>query len=179
MKKLCVIVIDSGFSRESMSGLNILAARDLARGTTVMGTPRLNEEQLDSFACDPLNHGSIVLQRLRQQLQEKLSAQPLAAAGVAFILLRVFGADNSCIRTCWENGKVVSDGWTEAYLWAVELCESSGYASVANCSFGGFVHAVDGTGWEAHQLARVTGPGKSGHVVVAAAGHGDGRAIHA
>jgi hypothetical protein len=189
MNKQCVIVIDSGFSLESMRGLKILAARDLALGTTLVGADERNDlneprilkversepnvlsaEQIESFACDQLNHGSIVLQRLRERL---------AVEDFAFILLRVFGADNSCIRTTWADGIVSSDGWTEAYLWAVNLCEERGYSSVANCSFGGFVHAADGTGWEAHQLSQVTGIGKRGHVVVAAAGHGDGRAVHA
>jgi hypothetical protein len=168
MNKLCVIVIDSGFSLESMQGLKILAARDLASGTTIIGAPDLCAEQIDSFACDPLNHGSIVLERLGARLTD-----------VSFILLRVFGSDNSCIRTTWANGHIASDGWTEAYLWAVKLCAERGYKSVANCSFGGFVHAADGTGWEDYQLSQVTGVDKPGHVVVAAAGHGDGRAVHA
>jgi hypothetical protein len=173
MNKQCVIVIDSGFSLESMRGLKILAARDLALGTTLTGADELSElsaEQIESFACDQLNHGSIVLERLRERLP---------VADFAFVLVRVFGSDNSCIRTTWADGNVVSDGWTEAYLWAVSLCEERGFSSVANCSFGGIVHAADGTGWEAHQLSQVTGIGKPGHVVVAAAGHGDGRAVHA
>ena len=38
---------------------------------------------------------------------------------------------------------------------------------------------MDGTGWEAFRLGQHTGPGKGGHIVVAGAGSGDGRAIHA
>ena len=32
---------------------------------------------------------------------------------------------------------IATRGWTEAYLWAVELCRKLGIGSVANCSFGG------------------------------------------
>ena len=131
----------------------------------------LSAEQIESFACDQLHHGSIVLERLREKL---------ALEDFAFILLRVFGADNSCIRTTWADGIVASDGWTEAYLWAVDLCErGTAIVQSQTARSCGFVHAADGTGWEAHQLSRVTGIGKPGHVVVAAAGHGDGRAMHA
>lgn len=164
----CLIVIDSGFSLESLRGARVLAVRDLAADVTIIGAPLVSEQQLQNFAGDPLNHGSIVLNKLRK-----------FAPDAPVILIRVIGEDGKIIRTGWHGGKIVTDGWTEAYLWAVELCKQLGMTSVANCSFGGIIHAADGTGWESHQLARVTGPGHPGHVLVAAAGAGDGRSVHA
>lgn len=166
--KQVFIVIDSGFSLESLRDAKVLAVRDLERGVTVIGAPTVGSGALESFAYDPLSHGSIVLQRLRAQAPE-----------VPVILIRAIGADGRIIRTGWNNGNVASDGWTEAYLWAVALCKQRGLTSVANCSFGGITHAADGTGWESHQLSQVLGKDKSGHVLVAAAGPGDGRAVHA
>ena len=140
---------------------------DLASDVTVIGAPFLSGSELQDFAHDPLNHGSIVLQNLRK-----------LAPTAPVILIRVIGEDGRIIRTRWHNGEVVTEGWTEAYIWAVELCKQLGLTSVANCSFGGITHAADGTGWESHQLAQVTGSGQPGHVLVAAAGPGDGRSVH-
>ncbi len=164
----CFIVIDSGFSQESLRDAKVIAVRDLAHGVTVTGAPYVSMDDLQSFARDPLNHGSVVLEKLRSLAPE-----------VPVILIRVIGEDGRIIRTRWHNGELVSEGWTEAYIWAVELCKQLGLASVANCSFGGIIHAADGTGWESHQVAQVTGAGKSGHVLVAASGPGDGRSVHA
>jgi len=169
VNKAAFIVIDSGFSRESMSGAaRVLGIRDLGEGRTVSGAPFLDAEELNRFANDPMKHGSIVLERLRALDRDA----PL-------VLIRAHGPDQTMTRTAWEGGRQIADGWTEAYLWAVELCQKAGLPSVANCSFGGFTHAMDGTGWESFQLGRATGPGRSGHVLVAAAGPGDGRAVHA
>lgn len=164
----CLIVIDSGFSLESLRDAKVLAVRDLASDATVVGAPLVGENELRAFAHDPLNHGSIVLQNLRK-----------LAPDAPVILVRVIGEDGRIIRTGWRNGEVVTAGWTEGYIWAVELCKQLGLTSVANCSFGGITHAGDGTGWEAHQLAQVTGAGLPGHVLVAASGPGDGRSVHA
>lgn len=164
----CLIVIDSGFSLESLRDAKVLAVRDLANDATVIGAPFVGENELRAFAHDPLNHGSIVLQNLRK-----------LAPDAPVILVRVIGEDGRIIRTGWRNGEVVTEGWTEGYIWAVELCKQLGMTSVANCSFGGITHAADGTGWESHQLAQVTGAGQPGHVLVAASGPGDGRSVHA
>jgi len=160
-----LIVIDSGFSWESLADANnILAVCDLKHGTTVCGSPYVEKEALAQFADDPLNHGSVVLRNLRALAPHN----PL-------ILIRAFRGDN-LIRTTWNgDGSIASPGWTEAYLFAVELCHKLGLGSVANCSFGGLTHAMDGTGWEAFQLGKA-GPG---HLVVAASGPGDGRQVHA
>jgi len=163
-----LIVIDSGFSPESLREARVIATRDCRNGNTLVGEPFVTSEQLQAFAGDPLNHGSIVL--------EKLLA---LAPNTPVILIRAIAENNTVIRTRWHDGQVVQEGWTEAYMWAVELCRKLGATSVANCSFGGIVHAADGTGWESHQLAQVTGSGKAGHILVAAAGAGDGRAVHA
>lgn len=164
----CLIVIDSGFSQESLCDAKVLAVRDLVNHATVIGAPFVAPADLRAFASDPFNHGSVVLTNLRNALPD-----------APVILIRAIGSDGKIVRTTWRDGNVVQEGWTEAYLWAVELCARLGMTSVANCSFGGVVHAADGTGWEAHQLARVTGAGKPGHVLVAASGSGDGRAVHA
>ncbi|MBZ0188412.1 MAG: hypothetical protein K8F91_19345, partial [Candidatus Obscuribacterales bacterium] len=52
-------------------------------------------------------------------------------------------------------------------------------STVTNCSFGGYTHAMDGSGWEAFCLGKVSGKDKPGHIVVAGAGSGDGRALRA
>jgi hypothetical protein len=168
IEKSCLIVIDSGFSQESLRDAKVLAVRDLAKGVTVVGAPFVGNDDLQVFAYDPLNHGSIVLEKLRG-----------CAPKAPVILIRVLSEDSKIIRTRWENGEIVSEGWTGAYIWAVELCKRLGLMSVANCSFGGITHAADGTGWESHQLAQVTGVGKAGHILVAACGPGDGRSVHA
>lgn len=160
-----LIVIDSGFSWESLADANnILAVCDLEHGNIVCGSPFVENEALAQFAGDALNHGSTVLNNLRALAPKN----PL-------ILIRAFRGD-SLIRTTWNtDGSIATRGWTEAYLWAVELCRKLGIGSVANCSFGGLTHAMDGTGWEAFQLGKA-GPG---HLVVAASGPGDGRHVHA
>lgn len=164
-----LIVIDSGFSQEALAGATqVLGVCDLSQGKMEIGTPYVDEATLLAFADDPMRHGSIVLDKLRTYAPEA----PL-------VLVKAYGTEDRLIRTGWQNGRPVSRGWTEAYLWAVELCDKHSLASVANCSFGGFTHAMDGTGWEAFQIGRVVGKGKTGHVLVAAAGPGDGRAGHA
>lgn len=167
MEKTCVfIVIDSGFSREVMEGSHVLAAWDLTRNRRFESSDELTPAQIADFAGDPMGHGSIVLARLLRLVPD-----------ARLILVKAFGGGDAC-RTRWEHGKIVTPGWTEAYVWAVELAGARGMVSVANCSFGGYVHAMDGTGWEAQQVGRFSGAGKPGHVVVAAAGYGDGRPVH-
>jgi len=163
-----MIVIDSGFSPQSLRDANVIAICDLRTGIKLVGEPSLRAEQLSFFANDPQNHGSIVLEKLRAFMPQS-----------PVILIRAIDDDGNVIRTRWHNGQVCTDGWSEAYLWAVEICRQRGMTSVANCSFGGIAHAADGTGWEAFQISQVTGAGKAGHVLVAAAGPGDGRAVHA
>jgi|LakMenEpi03Aug12_release.lakeMendotaPanAssembly.Ray.scaffolds.fasta_scaffold207740_2 hypothetical protein len=167
-QETCLIVIDSGFSEESLRDARVIAVRDLSTDVTLIGAPLVGEQELQHFAHDPLNHGSIVLQNLRK-----------LAPDAPVILIRVIGEEGKIIRTSWRSGEIVSEGWTEAYIWAVELCKQRGLTSVANCSFGGVTHAADGTGWESHQLASVTGAALPGHVLVAASGPGDGRSVHA
>ena len=171
-----LIVIDSGFSADSLSrAQKVLGVYDLPSGRKyAANSPFTGSEAADAFAGDALNHGSIVLTRL----MELSPASPV-------VLIRAFG-DDGLIGTSWHGfdsahrgGQIKSPGWTEAYLWAVEHCNRLGLNSVANCSFGGYSHAMDGTGWNSFQLAKVTGSGKPGHIVVAAAGAGDGRAVHA
>lgn len=166
--QVAFIVIDTGFSRESLAGANVLGFYDLLEGRTVLGAPWLDEETIQSFAGDPTGHGSVVLQNLRLK-------QPDAP----LVLIRAFELDGWLIRTGFENHRQTAAGWTEAYIWAVEQCQKRGLLSVANCSFGGFPHAMDGSGWESVQTGRVTGPGRAGHILIAAAGPGDGRAAHA
>lgn len=163
-----LIVIDSGFSHEVLRrSRKVLACWDLSHARPVVGEGYLAQSELDAFAGDPMNHGSIVLSRLLDRMPE-----------APVVLVKAFD-DESLKRTVWHNGQIAHPGWSEAYVWAVELCRERGLTSVANCSFGGFHHAMDGSGWEAEQLRRVTGPGRSGHLLVAAAGPGDGRAQHA
>jgi hypothetical protein len=169
MSHAAIIIIDSGFNAESLQGANrVLGICDLNDCKTETGAPFLSQAQLSAFANDPGRHGSIVLEQVRA-----------LAPDAPLVLIRAINPDEGLIRTGWHNGAQVSPGWTEAYLWAVQLCAAAGLPSVANCSFGGYTHALDGTGWESFQLAKVCGAGKPGHIVVAAAGPGDGRAIHA
>lgn len=167
------IIIDTGFSFESLqlARNNILAVIDARTGSIISGFPFIswehNAEVLKSFAGDPFNHGSMVLTNLMNQSPD-----------LPVILVRAFDETGRLIRTTFHDGKIVRPGWTEAYLTAVHLCRILGICSVANLSFGGYVHALDGTGWESHCLASVTGPGKPGHIVVAGAAAGNGHAIH-
>lgn len=167
--KVALVVIDSGFSRESLSLVadRVLGIYDLRTGRKAVGK-EVDVECLSRLAGDPMNHGAVILERLA-----RLSpASPV-------VLVRAFSQENSVLRTQWSHGEIKSPGWTEAYLWAVELCKSLGYLSVANFSFGGAIHALDGTGWESFRVGQVTGSGKPGHIAIAAAGPGDGRAVHA
>ncbi len=171
-QRSAAIIIDTGFSVESMQAAqNILAIIDVRTGSVTPGYPYLswecNEEILSAFAGDPFNHGSMVLSALMREAPE-----------LPVILIRAFD-DNRLLRTTFRKGRISKPGWTEAYLTAVQLCKSLGMSSVANMSFGGYTHAADGSGWESHCLATVTGPGKPGHVVIAGAGTGTGDAIHA
>lgn len=171
-QRSAAIIIDTGFSAESMQAAqNILAIIDVRTGSMTPGYPYLswecNEEILSAFAGDPFNHGSMVLSALMREAPE-----------LPVILIRAFD-DNRLLRTTFRKGRISKPGWTEAYLTAVQLCKSLGMTSVANMSFGGYTHAADGSGWESHCLATVTGPGKPGHVVIAGAGTGTGDAIHA
>lgn len=169
MQPKCVfIVIDSGFSLDSMSSARVLAAWDLVIDRKFLSETQLSASQLRAFSGDPLGHGTIVLQRLLKQ-----------APDAALILVKAFGSDGRLRRTGFRDGRVSRAGWTEAYLWAVREAERRAMPSVACLSFGSYHHAMDGSGWEANQLRSVTGPGKPGHIVVAAAGPGDARACHA
>ncbi len=148
------IVVDSGFSPESLPAKhNILGTWD-PTGEGVFN--------------DPLNHGSIVLSKLRE-------ADPQAK----FMLIKAYDGANNLAQTRFENGQIAKPGWTEAYLEAVALAKQHKLPSVGNCSFGEFTHAMDGTGWESFQLSHAVGAGKQGHVLVAATGPGTGVARHA
>lgn len=185
--KNAVIIIDSGFSQDAVAQVkNLIGFYDLNSGIAVTGAPLIAGDQgqfvLNNLCGDSLNHGSIILQRLLELNPE-----------CAFILVRAFDNNGSLLRTRWADGKVASEGWIEAYLWARQLCESRGLTSVANLSFGGFSHAQDGSGWESYKLSSIVASGqsgsgsdtglntgfhKAGHVLIAATGPGDGRAIH-
>lgn len=168
------IIVDTGFSLESLECArnNILAVIDARTGSVITGFPFIswehNAEVLNSFAGDPLNHGSMVLGALMKHSPE-----------LPVILIRAFDDTGKLIRTTFHGGKIVRPGWTEAYLTAVHICRVLGMSSVANLSFGGYMHALDGSGWESHCLSSVTGPGKPGHIVVAGAASGNGHGIHA
>lgn len=166
--RTAIIIIDSGFSREVLARArnNILAVHDVPSNTFVAGNDR---SRLDWFAGDVYqNHGTEVLARVLQRRPES----PL-------LLVRAFGTDKRLVRTEWTEGRVTRTGWVEAYLQAVEFCRTQGLSSVANCSFGGYVHAMDGTGWEAFNIGKVTGKGNRGHIMISGAGPGDGRPTHA
>lgn len=170
-EKTAVIIVDTGFSLESMqTAENILAVYDLSSGFTATGNPYLSQgEDLSRFSGDPLNHGSLVLKSLTS-INPKL---PL-------VLIRAYSDDVRLIRTEFNAEGVKNRlGWTDAYLLAVDFLKEKGYSSVANFSFGGYTHAMDGTGWEAHSLRQAVGPGKAGHVILAGAGSGSSRSIHA
>jgi hypothetical protein len=168
-----VIIIDTGFSRSSLqSARKIIAALDVDTCHVATGSPYLSWEQhadqLGIIARDDLNHGSLVLKSL-------LAADPDRPV----ILVRAYDEDVRLIRTTFAGGRQVKPGWVEAYRTAVAICRQRGFASVANLSFGGYTHAMDGSGWESHCLARETGAGMPGHIVLAGAGAGNGVAIHA
>jgi hypothetical protein len=167
--KNVIIIIDSGFARETVERVkNLVAFVDLPEQVKIAGKPIIEHDdraRVLDFTCDHLNHGTIVLDKLLALDSE-----------LHFILISAF-ADNRLIRTQWHDGEISQEGWVDALVWAVELAQSLGYTSVSNCSFGGFEHAMDGSGWEAFQLSKLQQ--NAGHIVVAAAGPGDGRAIHA
>lgn len=168
-KETAVIIIDTGFSLDAMmTASRILAVCDLSTGLLREGEPQLKAESLSEFAGDPLNHGSLVLRALTA-----------IDSNIPVILVRAYSSQIRLIRTAFEHGEIKSPGWTEAFDWAVSFCKKRGFNSVTNCSFGGYTHAMDGTGWEAFRLGQHIGPGKDGHILVAGAGSGDGRAIHA
>lgn len=173
--KCAVIVIDTGFSLASIAkARHILATVDLSTGRSAVGEPFLDiavegdRKILEDFSGDPLNHGSLVLEALVAEAPE-----------LPVVLVRAYSNDVRLIRTGWSDGKISRPGWTEAYLAVVDFCKKRGYSTVTNCSFGGYTHAMDGTGWEAHCLRQVTGAGKPGHIVIAGAGAGSRRALHA
>ncbi|MBY0372742.1 MAG: hypothetical protein K2Q23_02030 [Bryobacteraceae bacterium] len=172
-KECAVIIIDTGFNLESLKmAKRILAVYDLNRDKKVVGEPHLDMERhsrdLAEFAGDPADHGSFVLRAL-------LSEEP----DLPVVLVRAFTEDVRLIRTSWKNGSLSGKGWTEALRWAVAFLQERGMSSVTNCSFGGFTHAMDGSGWESYCLGQVTGPGKNGHVVLAGAGTGEVKAVRA
>ncbi len=169
-RKAAVIIADTGFSADSLAGAKrVLGVYDLVNRRVVLGSPYVTDAtDIGAFAGDPSRHGSLVLEKT-------LALDP----DVPLVLIRSHNPEEGIIRTGWQDGKPAQDGWTEAYLWAVRLCQLHGLASVANFSFGRVFHAADGTGWDAFQFAKVVGAGKPGHVIVAAAGPGDGRACHA
>ncbi len=173
MKKTCAfIIIDSGFTREVLKRVStqVLGAWDLTEKNCKFQVESRNDylsaKQLERFAGDPMGHGTEVLTRL-------LRFEPNAKV----ILLKAFENFEVC-KTLWDQGRIVRPGWSEGYAWAAQLAESLGMVSVGNCSFGGYRHAMDGTGWESMQIGNWTGTGKPGHVLVAAAGYGDSRAVH-
>lgn len=167
--KSAIIIADTGYSQESLAGArNVLGFYDLVNRRIVVGNPYLTENDLNSLAGDPGGHGSIVLAKTRE-----------LAPDLPLVLIRAHDERIRSICTAWHyDGKPAADGWTEAYLWAVRLCQLHGLCSVSNFSFGRVYHAADGTGWDAYQINKVVGAGKPGHVAVAAAGPGDGRATH-
>lgn len=170
--KTAFIVIDSGFERDVIRRANVIGVYDLRTGLKAEGEPLVSEDVLDLFAGDPGRHGTIVLDRFLDEMSD-----------APVILVRAFG-DNGLICTEWagydatfRGGTVTRPGWTEALEWAVNLCKARNLGSVTNCSFGNIRHKADGTGWEASRVKSITEGG--GHIVVAAAGAGDGRAAHA
>lgn len=167
-KNTAIIIADTGFSLDALLGVkNILGYYDLVNRRVVMDAAGTRSE-LESFAGDPGNHGSIVLKSIVAQAPDR----PL-------ILIRSHNPDSGLILTSWQDGRPQADGWVEAYIWAVSLAKLHGLNSVANFSFGAVRHAADGTGWDAFQMSRVTGKGKPGHIAVAAAGGGATTAGHA
>ncbi len=170
-QECAVILIDSGFDLDSIGMVNkLVAVCDLNPDEAAVGEPYLSssDSRVTAFAHDPVKHGSTVLRRLMEANPE-----------LPVILIRAFDDDVNLLKTQWENGHISRPGWTDALRWAVNLLKERGMTSVANCSFGGFEHAMDGTGWESHSLRQITGEGKPGHIVIAAAGPGDSRAVRA
>lgn len=170
MKQTAYIVIDSGFDSTALQeARNVLSFFDVPASRQVNGSPVMRQDQLQEFAGDNAgNHGSEVLRRLLKRVPDA----PL-------VLVRCIGTNGRIARTQWSDGVVSRKGWADAYLEAVDFCRQRKYNTVANCSFGGYIHAMDGTGWEAHCIGQVSGAGKPGNVLVAAAGAGDGSARHA
>lgn len=170
LKETALVVIDSGFNTESIArARRVVAIYDLPAGVASIGSPTVSQAVLERFSDDPMKHGSLVLDKLTAILPD-----------APYILIRAFRRDKQILqRTEWSGGRISTPGWCEAYRWAVDLCRKNGWRSVTNCSFGGFIHGMDGTGWEAFQLSHETGRGKPNHIVVAAAGAGDARASHA
>ncbi len=170
--KTAFIVIDSGFERDVIRRANVIGVYDLRTGLQVEGAPLVADDVLNAFAGDPGRHGTIVLEKFLDRIPD-----------APVILVRAFG-DDGLITTQWGGydatfcgGNIVRPGWTEALLWATGICRARSLQSVTNCSFGGFRHAADGTGWEASRLSEAIAGG--GHIIVAAAGAGDGRSAHA
>lgn len=166
------IVIDSGFERDVIRRAQVIGVYDLRTGLVSEGEPFVAENVLDTFAGDPGRHGTLVLDRFLDVIPD-----------APVILVRAIG-DEGLICTQWtgydatfRGGSVTRPGWTEALKWAVDLCKARSLQSVTNCSFGNIRHAADGTGWEARCVAEATAGG--GHIVVAAAGAGNGRSGHA
>ena len=118
------IIVDTGFSFESLQSArnNILAVIDARTGSVITGFPFIswehNAEVIDSFAGDPLNHGSMVLSALMNHAPE-----------LPVILIRAFDDTGKLIRTTFHDGKIVRPGWTEAYLTAVHICRVLGTAT--------------------------------------------------
>lgn len=173
--KTAVIIIDTGFSRPSLQAARkIIAALDVDTCHIATGsaqspylTMERDADELGIVARDDLNHGSLVLKSLLEVNPE-----------LPVILVRAFDENGRLVRTKFAHGAQVKPGWTEAYRTAVAICRERGLASVANLSFGGYTHAMDGSGWESHSLAQETGAGKPGHIVLAGASAGNGIAIH-
>lgn len=170
-KDCAVIIIDSGFSREATAKIRrLLGVYDLSSGLAMVGSPYLapdSELVRELFCGDELNHGTIILEKLLAMDSE-----------LPVILVKAF-EHGKRVNTGFADGRVVQDGWVEGYLFARDLAQKRGMTSVANLSFGGFSHAMDGTGYEAFVLERAASQLPAGHVLVAAAGPGDGRPIHA
>ncbi len=171
--KVAVIIIDTGFSQQSLqSARKIIAVLDATTGSVELGSPYLtwasDADVLRRFGHDPRNHGSLVLDSLGK-----------VDPDLPVILVRASENGTKLIRTVFDKGQIIRPGWTEAYLTAVHICRTRGLCSVTNLSFGGYNHAMDGTGWESHCLASETGGGKPGHIVVAGAGSGGDDDVHA
>ena len=172
-RESAVIIIDTGFELGSILKVTkLLGVYDLPANRAVVGTPYISRERnwddLVRFARDPMRHGTLVLENL------------LAAdSTLPVILIRAYGDEGKLLRSEWSGGFVSREGRTEALKWAIDLCKRRGLTSVTNCSFGGYTHAMDGTGWEAHCISQLTGDENPGHVVVAGAGAGVASPIRA
>lgn len=162
-----ISIIDTGFAGGVVAAADkVLGVYDLNNQFKAWDAGGLGKRVLQSFAGDLRKpHGSMVLDRT-------LTLAPASP----LVLIRAFDSEGNMVH---GNDDSSSPLWMEGLLWAVGKCRELGLSSVTNCSFGGFDGAMDGTGRDASRLATVTGKGKPGHVVVAAAGPGDGRAVHA